>query len=290
MLRVRRRLEGRYLYTNQLPIYVSRTEEGFYLEQHSHDFVEIIYVEEGAGFHYIEDEIVRVRKGDIFYLPLGTSHVFRPSGQLPSPQLIVYNCVVDASFLKRLLDLHELKLPFDPLYITTDNQGYPWLSFEDKGEEIGSIFRSMFSEYSMQGTGRKPALSAWLLLLHVKLFHPFGQKIEKPRASDVQILTAVKWLDRNCCGTVTLDQTAAEAGISPRHFHRLFKARTGQTFHTYVQNKRINHSCKMLETTALSVMEISYAVGYKDLKSFYRVFKKIVGSTPSAYRRSRTNY
>ncbi|MBO7743107.1 helix-turn-helix transcriptional regulator [Paenibacillus sp. MWE-103] len=290
MKSVKRVLEWKTLFSEGLPVHVTRTKEGFYIEQHVHDFVEIVYVEEGEGFHYIEDELIRVRRGDVFYLPVGTSHVLRPIGQPPSPQLVVYNCVIDPLFLKRLQDLHELALPFCPAtgVLPQGGQDKVWYAFSDRSEQIGAIFHTMFTEYALQGAGCKTALTGWLLLLHVKLFQRDQVASAGQRSAGKQLDVAFEWLDHQIDGPVSLAKAAAKADMSPRHFYRLFKERTGQTFLEYVQHKRIAKSCLLLETTDLGVSEIAYATGYKDLKSFYRTFRKLAGSTPTAYRRMKS--
>ncbi|SFJ82676.1 AraC-like ligand binding domain-containing protein [Paenibacillus sp. UNC496MF] len=86
---VKRVLEWKKLFAEGLAVHVARTKEGFYIEQHVHNSVKFVFVAQGEGFHYIEDEFVRVRRGDVFYLPVGTSYVLRPMIQPPSPQLVV---------------------------------------------------------------------------------------------------------------------------------------------------------------------------------------------------------
>jgi len=301
MAQARRVLEGRTMYTERLPVNVNRVEESFYLEQHTHDFVEFIYVEEGVGFHYIEDELVRVRRGDVFCLPVGASHVFRPTGRPPSPQLVVYNCVVDPQFLRQLCEMHELELPFDPVTgRPAGGEGAAgWYAFSDQAEQIGGTFRSLYAEYAAQGPGSKAAISAWLLLLLVRLFRRHGAPAAGNGAAggrtgggpgagtDESVEAALEWLERNLDGDVTLARTAAVAGMSPRHFYRLFKKRTGHTFLEYVRSQRIGRSCVLLETTGLSVTEIADAAGYRDMKSFLRAFRKLTGATPREYRRTR---
>ncbi|MCT2195358.1 AraC family ligand binding domain-containing protein [Paenibacillus sp. p3-SID1389] len=71
-------LDGADFFTDSLPFYFNRVEETFDLQMHSHRFVEIVLVDEGEGFHFIDEEVVRVTKNDVFLLPAGTRHVFRP--------------------------------------------------------------------------------------------------------------------------------------------------------------------------------------------------------------------
>lgn len=45
---------------------------------HSHDFIEICLVAEGTGVHYIDNQQMQVARGDMLFIPIGVSHVFRP--------------------------------------------------------------------------------------------------------------------------------------------------------------------------------------------------------------------
>lgn len=66
-----------------------------------------------------------------------------------------------------------------------------------------------------------------------------------------------------------------------------FNTKMGENFSEYLNRIRINHACEYLERGGYSIAEISDLVGYSDQSYFSRVFKKISGETPSAYRRGR---
>lgn len=72
------------MFQHNLHIYVNRVHESFATMEHSHDFIEICYVGDGAGTHYIQNRTLSVTQGDIFFLPVGTHHVFRPIYQQTS--------------------------------------------------------------------------------------------------------------------------------------------------------------------------------------------------------------
>jgi AraC family transcriptional regulator len=83
---------------------------------------------------------------------------------------------------------------------------------------------------------------------------------------------------------LSLETLAAEAGMSPFHFARAFKAATGQSPLQYVIRARIEAAQVLLKTSRLSMAEIAYRVGYNDLSRFGQHFKRQVGATPGAYR------
>lgn len=75
------------------------------------------------------------------------------------------------------------------------------------------------------------------------------------------------------------------AAIPERTLKRRFKTATGLPLIDYLQNVRIEHGKHLLETTRLPVEEISIQAGYSDVSFFRRLFKRLVGLTPLAYRR-----
>jgi transcriptional regulator GlxA family with amidase domain len=82
-----------------------------------------------------------------------------------------------------------------------------------------------------------------------------------------------------------LGQAVKASGIPERTLKRRFKAATGLPLIDYLQNVRIEHGKHLLETTDLPVEEISEQAGYSDASFFRRLFKRLAGTTPLAYRR-----
>jgi two-component system response regulator YesN len=65
----------------------------------------------------------------------------------------------------------------------------------------------------------------------------------------------------------------------------MFSQEVGQTFVEYLTRKRIGEAKRMLRQTVKRSSEIAFAVGFKDPHYFSFVFKKVLGCTPSEYRR-----
>jgi transcriptional regulator GlxA family with amidase domain len=75
------------------------------------------------------------------------------------------------------------------------------------------------------------------------------------------------------------------SGLQARTFGRRFRAATGERPIDYVHAVRIDEARHVLESSALSVDDVGYAVGYDDPTFFRRLFKRRTGLTPAAYRR-----
>lgn len=87
--------------------------------------------------------------------------------------------------------------------------------------------------------------------------------------------------------SVTLDEMAAQASLSPNHFLRTFKALFQQTPHQYLLHQRLQRAAQLVTTTHLSITEIALAVGFASLGSFSWRFRRAFGQSPEQYRRAK---
>jgi YesN/AraC family two-component response regulator len=85
---------------------------------------------------------------------------------------------------------------------------------------------------------------------------------------------------------LSVTELAEQAGFSSSYICRLFKLEVGKSFVQYLTEIRMEHACKLLSQTNLSVAQIAKRVGYWDVKHFSKMFKREVGVTPVEYRKS----
>lgn len=85
---------------------------------------------------------------------------------------------------------------------------------------------------------------------------------------------------------LTLDQLTVITGISPFHIAREFKKHCGTTIGTYVTNLRISHACKLLLKKDYPIVRVGLECGFSDQSHFGNTFKKVMGVTPLAYRKT----
>ena len=111
------------------------------------------------------------------------------------------------------------------------------------------------------------------------LLHP----ICSPHA-DEEILQTQEWLELHYMKSVSVEVLAQIASLGKRTFMRRFKNATGDSPRQYVQRLRIESAKRMLESTNKTFSEITWQVGYRDVSSFQRLFKRITDLSPGAYR------
>jgi AraC-like DNA-binding protein len=99
-----------------------------------------------------------------------------------------------------------------------------------------------------------------------------------------KIQQAVRFINDNYRTDIRLPAVAGEAGMSLSHFSRIFKKVMGLSYQEYLNNRRITKAKHLLRTSPRSVAEIAVSLGFADPTGFGRIFKKLTGQTPSAYR------
>ena len=104
--------------------------------------------------------------------------------------------------------------------------------------------------------------------------------------SHQQLRRAIELLESNLTGTPSLHQLAAHVGLSPTHFCTAFRQSTGHPPHRYLLHRRVAHAQSLLTRSHLSLTEIALSSGFASSSHFANVFRRIAGTTPSAWRRS----
>lgn len=98
------------------------------------------------------------------------------------------------------------------------------------------------------------------------------------------VARAITYMKLNFKEDIGLASIAKELFIHPTYLAKRFKIETNKTVSEYVNEIRIQEAKFMLKATEFRVEDIAYYVGYNDKKYFSKIFKKIIGVSPSEYR------
>ncbi len=269
-------------------LYMNRVEESFQLEEHTHEFIELNYVMEGRGYQHIGDTVMEAAGGDIFYLPLGTSHVFRPAGaDVTKNRLIVCNCLFGPELLESLVSRGgEYAELLAVLNNRSELQEPGWKQWKDRDGEIRRLFGAMLEDYTNPRPFSRLLLQTRFTELLVQLHRLEEQAgAGTPAAARDDLMDkTIHWIREHAADRLTAGQAAAVAGLSERQFRRRFAARTGMSFLDYVHMLRIEQCCVRLAGSGDRVADIAAEAGFLDVKFFNRLFKRKTGKTPRQYR------
>jgi AraC-like DNA-binding protein len=130
----------------------------------------------------------------------------------------------------------------------------------------------------------------------VKLLHSFAEQLGEQAESlaiidegsePTAIAKARQYILANLDQPLPLGDVAKHAGLSASHFCRMFKDSTGLTLTDYINRCRVEWAKRELLKPESRISEIAFLVGYQSLSQFNRSFARIVGASPTEYRRER---
>lgn len=153
---------------------------------------------------------------------------------------------------------------------------------------------------AMDVIGKEEELAIWsqidqhhgireTLLVINRLVDQSIESVMKKKTSDVLMISARDYIERNLSSELCIDMLAEYLGISGSYFSLLFKQHFGETFVEYVTKQRMEMAKSLLALSDKSVTLIGQLVGYVERRYFTRVFSKYTGMLPSEYRERQQN-
>ncbi len=125
-------------------------------------------------------------------------------------------------------------------------------------------------------------IAQWLRGTFERIFSAF-EKLED-FTPPLQVAKALRFMRENLHRDITRDETACHAGVSPSHFSRLLRERTGRSFTELLRQSRVELACDLLGHTAQPLAEVADACGFCDQSYFTHVFQQAKQMTPGQFR------
>ena len=230
---------------------------------HTHMYYEMTLYEPFAGSITVNyQSIVMDRPAVILVTPADFHRIQAPEG-----------CA--ARYIKAAFD-DELLLPAalsrlkGPLLLRpVADPSLPWQLFEElyarrrDTEEAAVLINALTLHLCRAGEG----LSAWP-----------GEKIQD------WVMQTVRWVNHHFTESVSLRTAAGLLSISPQYLSSVFSRTMGMTFSAYLSTLRLRKAAELLMESDLSVTEICFACGYRNLSHFIRSFKARYGISPLKYK------
>lgn len=180
--------------------------------------------------------------------------------------------------------------PYVETYYEADTNNpwnYIWIGFTSNSKlpkslphtltlpEAGEIFNAMKSCENFSG-GRSAYLSA-------RLWDLFALILGKEKIRNDYVKAALDCIHSEYMTGITIEQIASKLNIDRTYFYTLFKKEVGIPPKQYLLNHRMNIAADLVKGQNISVSTVGYSVGYSDIFTFSKMFKKHFGLSPTQY-------
>jgi len=256
---------------------------------HYHPEIELTLITKSKGTRFVGDNIERFSEGDLVLLGSNLPHYWRNDSIYYGPnstekaEAIILRFRLD--FLGKpwlqIPEMREVKQLFEDAahgisfsQITSDRVIPILLKLHlTRGIDQVIDFLELFKILAKAKDGR---------MLSTKIF---GES--KPINDSDRMNTVLNYIHMHLQENITLETVANLANMNATAFCRYIKAKTNKTFIELLNDFRIAYACRLLLDGPRNISEICYDCGFNNLTHFNYIFKKITGTNPSNYRKSK---
>lgn len=246
-----------------------RRAVGHHMHREHHNDDLLILCTEGEAFLSIEDEPCVVRAGDLVLIPAGASHRYTAAPENPwTIHWVHYAGPLAEDFRQHMGftdGVHVLHLGRQPRLLVDFNgllsvrqTGFRTPGLVHVANRLRQLLAAIPLSMGESGQSQQPDLD---------VIHNFMRE----------------HLDER----VSLGQLADLTGLSATHFATRYRELTGVSPIQHFLHLKVEQACQMLDTTDHSFTQISSQLGYDDNYYFSRLFKKVMGLSPTDYRHTR---
>ncbi len=255
--------------------------------EHTHEFVEIVYVNSGHATQHIGETTFVVRRGDLFFVENDQIHSFELDGEFTYTDILIDPVIVSEELVDKMSVSEILSIATFNEVNTGSEITVQHVHFGGESlTVIENLLHNMIYEFNNKEKGYVSVLSEYTKILFSLLNRKMGEKVSREENANETVLEIMEYVNSRCYEKISLDEIAQKCFYNPTYLSHIFKKYCGQTLSAYIKEKRIQYAVELLETTNYTVERISEKVGYSDKTLFYRMFKEVTGKRPSDYRNS----
>lgn len=250
---------------------------------HFHDEIEFLRIDDGSFMCYFQDRKIETLPGDIIYIASRVPH---------ATETLVYG--TKTTMLQFALQNYSLNVEISKsLYRFLSAGETPFHIFKvdtDENRLISSYIDKICTETLNQKPGYEHFICSGVhsILGHLyrdRLIHDADELFNNRYVS--KILPALTFIDDHYREEINLETVSNLLGMNPSYFCRVFKRATNSTFTEYLNFVRVLKSEKLLTSNSGSVSDIALDVGFSSVSYFNRIFKRLKGISPTAYKKIR---
>ena len=249
---------------------------------HAHDCMQIGCCYEGSGVLTLGRKVLNYTSGDTLIIPAGEVHFARSTTGREGRWAWVY---LDAL---RLLGA-ELRDRVAALTAGLVSNSFPNVIAPSRDPFVGAVMTEIIAELKQRPVAHQESVKAlvWHLLIRLQRMVPRHTEASPSTPGLRKLAPALDLMAETHAEEASPAKWAGRCHMSVSHFRRLFRVAMGKTPLEYLNELRIGIAASRLRCTDDKIVAISQEVGFTALSSFNRCFRKVMHTTPRAWRSGR---
>lgn len=251
--------------------------------EHSHDYVEVVYVCSGSVTHIVNGRPIRLKAGELLFLSQSVTHSVCKAEET---DLAVNLIVLPQFFAASLSELGEEETPLRRFLVDClcgQNTGSGYLHFQVSDVPAVQNLVENLLWTILQETPNKRRVSQLTMTLLFLQLTGHTETLVTETQEEAAVLKVLQYAESNYVSG-SLTEAAQLLHYDLSWLSREVKRKTGKTYTQIVQEKRLAQAAFLLRNTDRNVADISVAVGYENISYFHRIFAAAYGKSPKHYR------
>ena len=288
-----------YFFTNRVYHQMdSRTFTEYEIGMHLHEFYEINIVLGGKGIHYIENNMYKIKKGDVFVIPPGIYHGYKNSGGLE-----VYHLLVSTKFVTRYatelecMDGYIHLFSIEPVVRSNTEYSFFLTLNDDELTFVNELTQIFEKTKELSDNNYHDNYDLMLNSMGLNIIEALCNYYEKHSASQKKkatekhkrIANNIQYICNNYDKKITLKMLADNINMSQSAYIKLFNKVFKTPPMQYVINYRLSKAKSLLENTDMTITEIAHRTGFYDSAHLNKIFISTEGMCPTDYRNNTKN-
>lgn len=250
--------------------------------EHTHDYVEMVYMCRGQTTHRVNGQTIVLRTGELLMLGQNARQSIDAAGE----EDVAVNFIVRPAFFSGTLPfLGEEETPlrrFVVSCLTGENEaGYLLFRVSDV-PPIQNLVENLLYTLLEDTPNKRGILQMTMGLLFAQLLN-HTETLQFETQEQNAVFSALRYVEEQYRDG-SLTEIAARLHYELPSLSRLIRQKTGKNYTELMQEKRLSQAAWLLRNTDKNVDEIANSVGYENLSYFHRLFAARFGQSPKKYR------
>lgn len=239
-----------------------------------HSEIEFQLICQGRGHYYINGRNYQFQKNSVLIIHENEIHNYLAH---PASSIIRYNLIFSPRIFENGSAVQNILRRIKEVR---------YLALEDKETTMAEILlREIRNEYSLQTVYWKELIRNNIEKLLIILAKADERGAPNTIVDNRQIQGIINYVEEHFSERLLLAEVARMFGFSVSFLSREFKSYVGMGFKEYLIRRRLLEAKRLLEESDLKVAVVALNAGFEDLSTFNHDFKKLIGLSPSAYRK-----
>lgn len=254
--------------------------------EHTHDYVEMVYMCQGKTTHLVDGRPIVLHQGDLLFLGQSARHEILEAGEAD----VAVNFIVLPDFFSTTLSvIGEEETPLRRFLVDClcgQSSGPGFLHFQvAQVTPVQNLVENLLYILMQETPNKRKMSQMTMALLFLQLLGHTETLLTDDQA-EAAIFKVLQYVETNYVDG-SFGQLAEQLHYDVSWLSREIKRKTGKTYTQLLQEKRLAQAAFLLRNTDRNVADISAAVGYENLSYFHRIFMRLYGKSPKHYRDER---